>query len=85
MTALPPGPWEVKGAGREGWVDIVDPRDRIVALVDVRLAADARLIAAAPEMFDLLNDPATNTADWAARRLALLLRVAGDLTKAVTP
>ncbi len=59
MSTFSPGPWTVKGNGSEGWRDVVDSRDGIVALVDVRLAADAHLIAAARGMHELIRRQCT--------------------------
>lgn len=70
-----PGPWKndsmlfsagwrcIVNAGNRSF-DIADPCDRITDAVDV---ANARLIAAAPDLLEALKKVATITADWGWR------------------
>ena len=86
-----PGPWEI------GDESHVDPRYRVLRIVDTRSEsitkhaaialvttheADARLIAAAPEMAALLErygDPGEVAfIKWNRDRVALLARIRGD-------
>jgi hypothetical protein len=54
-----PGPWsvlEVRNLDGEGWAREIEAADLTVALIyaDVNMDADARLIAAAPDMYAAL-------------------------------
>ena len=88
MAKFSPGPWRVSREddetdSRRRWVAVVSASDRDVASLHESLypEADARLIAAAPEMLDLLRErPTSDDADheieeWETRRSTLLARI----------
>ena len=80
MTQHTPGPWRVAGQGEQGTqqLPILRPDGKIVAAIrDEGGLADARLIAAAPELLEALeglcepSDPATDPQRWEAAKAAI--------------
>jgi hypothetical protein len=84
MSKFSPGPWRYTEDGGQGYVR--DATDETVFTCDdlgayARRKSDARLIAAAPEMYELLASLARTTLNpdtWVERVRTLLARIDGD-------
>lgn len=95
MNKHTPGPWRSALKSEKTWhVGVYTASGEEVAHVAVKSAlssnrrdADARLIAAAPDLYALLRElidiegPQPGTADWARKVQAALARVDGESSK----
>jgi hypothetical protein len=55
-TKHTPGPFEIDGVDRHGWIRIVAPEVNMLIVATVRHATDAALMAEAPAMADVLKE-----------------------------
>lgn len=83
MSKFSPGPWREAAATEYTW-DVIDADKRIVAMLNDVTTETRRLIAAAPEMYELLKRLAKDVPRLiqperiAVDAYALLARIDGD-------
>lgn len=90
MSEHTPGPWAVSGVRtretRQPVLQIYGPDDKVYALVlysdrtdaeHIASHADARLIAAAPDLLDACRDCLENRGDWLAKMSAAIAKAKG--------
>jgi len=89
MSSYTPGPWHAEPDGEHDWRVVSDHYGTIVhrtcypdPRIDTRVAADARLIAAAPDLLAALRDIAGSTRGEAdnVRRIAREAIARSDLS-----
>lgn len=84
-----PGPWEISDGYYETRLDVVDPRGKEVAVLRLvpleppkTFEANARLIAAAPDMYDALESVlecgSVNDQWWVGKVKDALLKARGE-------